>query len=102
MPTIDMKNVVSITVHDKPIPMFMIPQGHMRFMSSKYNDGTFSFVICYSDKKIDDITKEHIREETWENQTVEPVSAIHFESIEQIEAYIKALNHFLDRVKTME
>ena len=101
MSTIDVKNAVAIDVDGKTIPMFVNPQGHMRFMHIKHNNGTFSFVICCSDKKIDDITKEHVREETWENQTVEPVFAIHFESIEQIDAYIRALNHYRDRVKNM-
>lgn len=100
MSTIDMKNVIPTTVRDRTIPMFIIPQGHVRFMGNKFNDGTFSWTICCSDKNVD-VTKEHAHEEVWDNQTVEPVFAMHFESIEQIEACIKAFNNFLNRAKTI-
>ena len=100
MNAIETRNVVAVEVRGETIPMFVIPQGHVRFGSLEYDDGTFAFAIFVSDKKIDNITIEHTVDKTWENQTINPVYSMHFESIEQIEAYIRAFNNFLDRVKT--
>jgi hypothetical protein len=98
---IEIKNMTTATVNGKPIPMFMLPQGYVRCSSNGFKDGTFAFTTCISDKKADiGVTLSH--SEIWENQTIEPLFAIHFESIEQIEAYVKIFNEMLSHIKNMK
>lgn len=98
---VEVKHTAIATVNGKPIPMFMLPQGYVRCRSNGFSDGTFAFTTCISDKKADiGVTLPH--SELWENQTIEPLFAIHFESIEQIEAYVEIFNGMLNSVKNME
>lgn len=97
---VEVKHTAIATVNGKPIPMFMLPQGYVRCRSNGFSDGTFAFTTCISDKKAD-IGVTLSRNETWENQTIEPLFAIHFESIEQIEAYVKMFNAMHDHIKNM-
>lgn len=96
----DLKNATSITLSGNKIPVFILPQGCVRFSTLKCNSENPIFIVSISDKKIDDISKDRTYNELWQNQTVNPLFAIRFESVEQIEAYIKGLSYFLERVKS--
>ena len=97
---IEIKYMATATVNGKHIPMFMLPQGYVRCFSNGFKDGTFAFTTCISDKKVD-IGVTLSRNEIWENQTIEPLFAIHFESIEQIEAYVNIFNEMRNHIKNM-
>lgn len=98
---VEIKHMATATVNGKPIPMFMLPQGYVRCHGNGFKDGTFAFTTCISDNKSDiGVTLPH--SEIWENQTIEPLFAIHFESIEQIEAYVKIFNEMLGHIKNMK
>lgn len=90
---------------EKYIPMFSIPQGNVRFTNCHLEDGNkdgdYVWVVSESDMKVD-IKKTYSGDELWANQNVEPIFAIRFESIEQIEAYIKCFNELLNYAKTFE
>lgn len=96
------ENISGITINGNTIPMFTIPQGHARFSFYMHDNGTCTFVVHTSDKKIDDTTKADSKDELWENQTVKPVYSILFESVEHIEAYVKAFNTILDCIKAVQ
>ncbi len=101
METNNLYNVLEYNVDGTNILMFSIPQGHVRFSSNGFVDGTYALIMKASDKGMM-IPGSYTREELWDDQTIVPVYAMHFHSIEQIEAYIKAFNSFLLNVRKYE
>lgn len=96
------ENVIDVTIDGTTIPMFTIPQGQARFSVHIYDNGTFAFTVHASDKKIDDTTKVYSKDELWKNQTVNPVYSIRFESVEHIEAYVKAFSSIFGCIKVVQ
>ena len=72
-------------------PMYEIKTGHMRFEAGTHNNGKYYVGVYCSDKAVP-INQKLTKEDIYDNQNITPVYALSFESLEQFDAYIFALN----------
>lgn len=72
-------------------PMYKIKTGHMRFRYGIFNNGEYYVEVHCSEKPVP-INKDLTHEELFENQQIVPVYGLAFESLEQFDAYLCALN----------
>lgn len=78
-------------------PMYEIKTGCMRFSAGTHNNGKYYVGVYCSDKPVP-INTKLTKEEAIDNQKITPVYALSFESIEQFDAYIRALNNIRNKL----
>ena len=73
---------------NKNVLTFHIPAGNSRFDIFECSNGDFFVVVYKSDKCIE--PGLHDRKEMFDDQQIEPVYAIRFDTIDQLHAYVDA------------
>ena len=81
-------------------PMYKIKTGHMRFRHGIFKNGEYYVEVHCSEKAVP-IGVELDKKELFEDQQIIPVYGLAFESLEQFDAYIHALNESKKKLETM-
>lgn len=81
---------------NKNVPTFHIPAGNSRFDMFEYLNGDFFVVVYKSDKCIEPGLYNRKEMFDFDDLQIEPVYAIHFDTIDQLHAYVDAFTYMYE------